>query len=264
MPTPIIEIEFFKSRSKSFEQVNRYAQIFSGYSKGDKTYTLKIFEMMDVFSHPSEFFYVLGEASKWVGTTVKYNGVIILDRPNSMLYKLKDISTCYSSFTGTSDKRHYCNHTGNGCRRLDQINLNGISGYVFRRWYKFGYFMEDGTTFKIDKDYLKELTAQESEDKMLDTCPAFSLDLVHVIIDQLPDTLDTQNGKWEIIYEQIVTAEGRQTVPFSVELNDIFGDEPIYATPLKKEKSIIEMSKEEIANLPESCINEMLDSGEWK
>lgn len=254
MDTPIIEIEYLKSRSKSYAQVERYAKIFSDFTTGDGRHALRIHTVEEMFTFPSEFFYILQQSAKWVGTIIRYNGTVVLDKPNKMMYKLKDIHQCYRNYSSSIKKRDFCNQTGNGCRRLEDVNLNGISGYVFKRWYKFGFF-EENNVYKIDKPYIKELVAQDARERMLSLCPAFSLDIINIIIDLLPDTLDLNSGTWMIIYEQILGEKGYMNIPFSVELSDVFPEDvPVYEAP-KVEKPIHEMS--------ESEINEKLDSGEW-
>lgn len=255
MSTPLIEVTFFKSRSKSFAAVASQAKCFESFIGSDGKYSLSIMSLEELFEHPTEFIYILGESVKWVGTTVRYNGVLVVDRPKMLTGKIKDIVRCYASYSGASDKRNFCNSTGNGCRRIENINLNGISGYVFRRWYKFGYF-ESERKYIIDKPYIKELIAQEAEDSMLELCPAFDIDLINVTVDLLPDYIDTTTGAWQVVYERVLTAEGYSTVPFSIELVDAFdGDDISFNNAPKAEKPIHEMS--------ESEINEMLDSGRW-
>jgi hypothetical protein len=257
MDAPLIEIGFFKSRSKVFTSVASQAKCFDGFSEIDGKYSLSLYSLEELFTHPNELIYILGETLRWAGTTVRYNGVIVIDRPTMMAGKIKEILRCYSTYSGASDKRNFCNSTGNGCRRLENVSLNGINSYVFRRWYKFGYF-ENESKYIVDKPCLKELTAQEAEDRMLNLCPAFSLELVHTIIDLLPDSLDTNNGTWQVVYERILTEKGHILAPFSVELVDVFSDEVETAppAPIKAEKPIHERS--------ESEINEYLDSGMWQ
>jgi len=256
MSTPLIEVTFFKSRSKAFAAVLSHAKCFSSLTKDDNKYTLSLTALEELFEHPSEFIYVLSEATKWVGTTVRYNGILVIDKPKTIPGKIKEVTRCYSTYSGASDKRIFCNYDGNGCRMLNTVNLNGIDGFVFRRWYKFGQFKTE-TKYAIDKACIKEMIEMEAEEKMLDLCPSFNLDLVNIIVDALPDTLDTTTGQWNVVYERILTAEGYSTVPFSVEPSDVFeADETPLSLQPKAEKPIDEMS--------ESEINEMLDKGLWK
>lgn len=251
----IIKIQFRKSRAKNYNEVILRAKRFSGFIQSQDRNVIIINDIDELIGRWMDFNAIIFSVTKWVGTSVFFNGKELIPYSNKFFYKLLDMTQCYKFYKEDPNKKCYCTTKNWGCMKLSGIARSPHECcFAHAQWYKRGHFIDD-KTWKIDKaDLLAELL-DEAKLKLIDQCPAFDPDRVTKLVKELPDTIRVDNQNWEIIYRTDFAPDGGVIyIPESINvIGDIFDSVPeVFRLPYLKKSSKSESEQE-----PEYDIHEI-------
>jgi transitional endoplasmic reticulum ATPase len=222
------EIKFGKSTSSSYQNALNIAKKFSDFNCINDKSSVNVIRLDsdEIYNKYKTFETLYSIIFGWKSTIITYKGQEI--QANNFFHQFNQIIKCSKEFENSVVKETYCNISntveGWGCKFLTDIKKHlGFNGVFFSSstyWYKFGSF-ESETIWKVNKALIKEHLIKEIEKKNIEHCPVFSRERVLKSVDELPESIDLEEGlNWEIEYKEDFFGSTIQRKPFSI--NHIF------------------------------------------
>jgi len=226
-----IKIKFRKSSSTYYDSALLNSKKFEKFQEAESKKESNVVEIpSDELQEKVTFFNQLWEIVKgWKGTEIFLNDKII--DPKS-LSEISNITNCYVDYSKAVVQEKHCKINGEkegwSCKLLNSIDRysNGDSYYYNRqnKWYEFGEFISN-TVWKINKQKIKDLLTREALLKHLELCPIYNQEKVIDIIDNLPESIDTENSEyWEIKYDENIDGNIIEKKPIGINKKGIERD----------------------------------------
>lgn len=204
------EIKFGKSSSSNYQTAVNIAKKFSDFNHIGENSSFNIIrtDSEEIFNKYKTFENLYSIIYGWKTTVMTYKGQEI--KPYNFFHQFNQIIKCSKDYENSVVKEAYCNisntHEGWGCKFLTDIKRHlENDGYYFsltKYWYKFGSFESEGI-WKVNKALIKEHLKKEVENKKIEHCPIFSIERVLKAVDELPETINLEEGAdWEIEYKE--------------------------------------------------------------
>ena len=218
------EIKFGKSSSSKYHAAVNIAKKFSDFDLiGDKS-TVNVIrtDSEEILNKYKTFENLYSIIHGWKTTVMTYKGKEI--QPYNFFHQFNQIIKCSKEYEYSVVKDAYCNISntleGWGCKFLTGIKRHLDSdGYYYsstKFWYKFGYF-ESEKIWKVNKALIIEHLKKEVENKKIEHCPFFSMERVLRAVDELPETINLEEGAtWEIEYKEDFFGTTIQRKPVSI------------------------------------------------
>lgn len=218
------EIKFGKSSSSNYQTAVNIAKKFSDFNLIGDNSTVNVIrtDSEEIFSDYKTFENLYTIIYGWKTTVMTYKGKEI--QPNTFFPQLKQIIKCSKGCENLVFKEIYCNISntveGWGCKYLMDIKRHlDNNGFYYSRtqyWYQFGSF-ESEKVWKVNKELIKEHLKKEVENKKIEHCPIFSMERVLKAVDELPETINLEEGEnWEIEYKEDFFGTTIQRKPVSI------------------------------------------------
>lgn len=248
-----LEIHFPVSRSKNYREIVKRARLFSGFTENPNI--LKITDIDELFGRWDDFSIVLHNSTKWVGTTLYFDGSAILPYSNRIFYALQEMKECYRFYKEEFDKESFCSHSDWGCKLISLFPRN-LTSYGFN-WYKSGKF--EGKDWIVNKERIYSIILEEARIRTLLHCPVFRLERLKQSIDSLPGKIILDEN-WEIECESMLTEKGIEQVPVNINFIEKEIPRQIRAglIPRFKEDPEVEPEQETEEQKADRLINEYL------
>lgn len=219
----IIKISFKNSASTYYETAVFYAGKFEKFKKSESKRELNILEI-----HPEElqskiasFNSLWGIIKSWKGTEIFLN-----DKPvdHISLSFINEVTSCYSNYCTAIIQEKHCKINGSkdgwGCKLLSSIDRHPTENYyaynLYNKWYEFGDFLSD-TSWKVNKQRIKELLVREKTIKYLDLCPVFNQEKMFSILEELPEIIEIDKSEiWEVKYDENIDGNILEKKPIGI------------------------------------------------
>lgn len=195
------EIKFGKSASSNYQTALNIAKKFSNYDliSDSSPFNVIRLDSEEIFNKYKTFENLYSIIYGWKTSIVTYKGQEI--QPYNFFHQFNEIIKCSKEYENSVVNNH-CNISnsleGWGCRFLTDIKRHLDSdGYHYsstKYWYKFGSF-ESEKTWKVNKALIIEHLRKEVENKKIGHCPIFSIERALKIVDELPETINIDEGK---------------------------------------------------------------------
>lgn len=219
------EIKFGKSSSGNYQIALNNAKDFLDFKPiGDNsTFNVIKTHTEEIYNNHKTFENLLSIIYGWKSTVITYKGQEI--QPYNFINQFNEVINCSKGYENSVVKETYCSISqsfeGWGCNFLKDIkrhpNSHGHYNSSTRYWYKFGSF-ESEKIWKINKALIKEHLKKEVENKQLELCPFFLMEKVLNAVDELPETINLEEGaSWEIEYEEDFVGASIQRKPVSIQ-----------------------------------------------
>lgn len=218
------EIKFGKSSSSNYQTAVNIAKKFSDFNLIGDNSTVNVIrtDSEEIFNKYKTFENLYSIIYGWKTTVMTYKGQEI--QPYNFFHQFNQIIKCSKGYENSVVKETYCNISntleGWGCKFLTDIKRHLDSdGYYYsstKYWYKFGSF-ESEKIWKVNKALIKEHLKKEVENKKIEHCPIFSMERVLKAVDELPETINLEEGaNWEIEYKEDFFGTTIQRKPVSI------------------------------------------------
>ncbi|MFT6202859.1 MAG: transitional endoplasmic reticulum ATPase [Spirosomataceae bacterium] len=218
------EIKFGKSSSNNYKTAVNTAKKFSEFNPIGDNSTVNVIrtDSEEIFNKYKTFENLYSIIHGWKTTVMTYKGQEI--QSHNFFNQFNQIIKCSRGYENSVVKKAYCDLSntleGWGCKFLTEIKryLESDDYYYSstKYWYKFGNF-ESEKIWKVDKELIKEHLKKEVEDKKIEHCPIFSMEKLLGAVDQLPETINIEEGaNWEIEYKEDFFGTAIQRKPISI------------------------------------------------
>lgn len=218
------EIKFGKSSSSNYQTAVNIAKKFSDFTALDGQSSVNIIktDSEEIYNKYKTFEKLYSIIYGWKSTVITYKGQEI--QPYNFFHQFNLILKCSKGYDNSVVKETYCNLSntleGWGCKHLTDIKRHLDSdGYYYsstKYWYRFGNF-ESEKVWKVNKALIREHLKKEVENKKIEHCPIFSIEKIFKAVDELPDTINLEEGSnWEIEYKEDFFGTTIQRKPVSI------------------------------------------------
>lgn len=218
------QIKFGKSSSFNYQTTLNLAEQFSDCNLIGDNSTVNIIrtDSQEIFSKYKTFETLCSLICGWKSTVITYKGQVI--QPHNFFHNFPQVTNCSNGYATSVVKATYCNisnsREGWSCKFLTDIKRHlDTDSYNYsstQYWYKFGSF-DSETVWRINKALIKEHLKKEVGTKSIAHCPIFSIDRALQTVDDLPETINLDEGtNWEIEYTEDFFGTTIQRKPVSI------------------------------------------------
>jgi transitional endoplasmic reticulum ATPase len=175
-----------------------YYRFFIGFPLSEHVLTIHKEEIIEKIDDLWELSIIV---NRWQLTEIFYNDKKV---HSSQINRIGKVIFCSRNYHNLPDKKPYCNEKehndreGWRCKLLTEMGRHipsGIWDYdLNKHWFDYGHF--ENSLWIVDKAAIKHALIEEAERKMIPVfCSVFNEKNIDDILNDFPDSIDTENNK---------------------------------------------------------------------